>query len=218
MLYLLWLSTGCRRVGLQISPTRLRLLYLLWLPLLTLPLLWLYLLCLYLLWLCLLRLGRRTRLRRCCAHAATCRRVVASRWVASRASKGRRRIPVCPRLQPSRCKTTPMRALGDIPTNARLLPHQGTPAARPLHAYAYNPLSSVPRSARPSSSRPCAHRWAGSSSISTTTSCSAIYPLTPRYLPPQVGQLEFDRCHHLGLMGSPKRFNVAVTRACGQLA
>ena len=29
----------------------------------------------------------------------------------------------------------------------------------------------------------------------------------------QVGQLEFDRRHHLGFMGSPKRFNVAVTRA-----
>ena len=28
-----------------------------------------------------------------------------------------------------------------------------------------------------------------------------------------VGQLEFDRRHHLGFMGSPKRFNVAVTRA-----
>jgi superfamily I DNA and/or RNA helicase len=28
-----------------------------------------------------------------------------------------------------------------------------------------------------------------------------------------VGQLEFDHRHHLGFMGSPKRFNVAVTRA-----
>ena len=88
---------------------------------------------------------RRRRSRRCFARAATCRRAVASRWAASRASRGRRAL---------------MRARGCSPTNARLQPYQSMHTCRPIRT---SPLSVLyTRSARPSSSRRCARRWASS--------------------------------------------------------
>ena len=63
---------------------------------------------------------RRRRSRRCFARAATCRRAVASRWAASRASRGRRAL---------------MRARGCSPTNARLHPYQSMHTA-PIRASA----------------------------------------------------------------------------------
>ena len=62
---------------------------------------------------------RRRRSRRCFARAATCRRAVASRWAASRASRGRRAL---------------MRARGCSPTNARLQPYQSMHTCHPIHA------------------------------------------------------------------------------------
>ena len=88
---------------------------------------------------------RRRRSRRCFARAATCRRAEASRWAASRASRGRRAL---------------MRARGCSPTNARLQPYQSMHTAAP----SVRALSVLYiRSARPSSSRRCARRWASSS-------------------------------------------------------
>ena len=62
---------------------------------------------------------RRRRSRRCFARAATCRRAVASRWAASRASRGRRAL---------------MRARGCSPTNARLHPYQSMHTCHPTRA------------------------------------------------------------------------------------
>ena len=62
---------------------------------------------------------RRRRSRRCFARAATCRRAVASRWAASRASRGRRAL---------------MRARGCSPTNARLHPYQSMHTCHPISA------------------------------------------------------------------------------------
>ena len=92
--------------------------------------------------------GRR-RSRRCFARAATCRRAVASRWAASRASRGRRAL---------------MRARGCSPTNARLHPYQSMhTAALSVRALQQCYVRLYVRSARPSSSRRCARRWASSS-------------------------------------------------------
>lgn len=91
-----------------------------------------------------------------------------------------------------------------------------TPAAlsvQSLQPYQRAPATVCTRSARPSSSRRCARRWA-SSSYNPTLSLTLTQPSpNPNLNSNQVGQLEFDRRHHLGFMGSPKRFNVAVTRA-----